>query len=171
MEVALSDGERAVFDLLPQDVELHKAFQECDPAPRKSDNAKTDFELALEKKAAAEKAAAEKASEYAEKKRKARECTVSSKGSNLYLCTLLGLITRQQHYPASALAQHIKGTVRVAFWLDERGGLTRQAVYGTSGNPELDAEAVAAIRRAAPFPPPPPDQPRGFVAAIEFPPK
>lgn len=91
--------------------------------------------------------------------------------TNTYLCTLYGLIMRQQHYPASARAQHIEGRVVVAFWLDERGDLTHQAVYRTSGHPELDAEAVAAIHRAAPFPPPPPGSPHGFVASMEFPPK
>ncbi len=91
--------------------------------------------------------------------------------TNTYLCTLYALIMRQQHYPASARAQHIEGKVVVAFWLDERGDLTHQAVYRTSGHPELDAEAVAAIHRAAPFPPPPPGSPHGFVASMAFPPK
>lgn len=88
-----------------------------------------------------------------------------------YLCTLYGLIMRHQHYPESARARHLRGKVVVAFWLDERGDLTHQALYRTSGYPELDAAAVEAIRRAAPFPPPPRDQPHGFVAQMEFPPK
>ncbi len=91
--------------------------------------------------------------------------------TNTYLCTLFGLIMRQQHYPEIARAHHIEGTVVVAFWLDERGDLTHQALYRTSGHPELDTEAVAAIRRAAPFPPPPPGSPHGFIAQMEFPPK
>ncbi|MGA3304041.1 MAG: TonB family protein [Methylovirgula sp.] len=88
-----------------------------------------------------------------------------------YLCTLFGLIMRKQHYPEEARAQHIEGTVVVAFWVDERGDLVHQALYRTSGHPILDDEAVASIRRAAPFPPPPPGIPHGFIAQMEFPPK
>ncbi len=91
--------------------------------------------------------------------------------TNPYLCTLYGLIMRQQHYPETARRLHAEGKVVVAFWIDERGDLVHQAVYRTSGYPELDNEAIAAIRRAAPYPPPPPGAPHGFVAQMEFPPK
>jgi TonB family protein len=91
--------------------------------------------------------------------------------TNPYLCTLYGLIMRQQHYPETARRLHVEGKVVVAFWIDERGDLVHQAVYRTSGYPDLDNEAVAAIRRAAPYPPPPPGAPHGFVAQMEFPPK
>jgi protein TonB len=90
--------------------------------------------------------------------------------TNPYLCTLYGLIMRQEHYPESAKARGLKGKVIVAFWLDERGDLVHQALYRTSGYPELDRAAVAAIEKAAPFPPPPPGQPHGFVAQMAFPP-
>lgn len=89
--------------------------------------------------------------------------------TNPYLCTLYGLIMRQQHYPESARARQLKGKVVVAFWIDERGDLVHQALYQTSGYPELDSAAVAAVEKAAPFPPPPPGQPHGFVAQMEFP--
>lgn len=91
--------------------------------------------------------------------------------TNPYLCTLYGLIMRQQRYPESARARHLEGKVVVAFWIDERGDLVHQALYKTSGYPELDSAAVSAIEKAAPFPPPPPGQPHGFVAQMAFPPK
>lgn len=91
--------------------------------------------------------------------------------TNPYLCTLYGLIMRQEHYPESARARGLKGKVIVAFWIDERGDLVHQALYRTSGYPELDKAAVAAIEKAAPFPPPPYGQPHGFVAQMSFPPK
>ena len=91
--------------------------------------------------------------------------------TSTYLCTLYALIMRQQHYTENERARAMRGTAVVAFWLDDRGDLTHQALYRTSGFPELDQEAVNAIRRAAPFPPPPPDQPHGFVAQMAFPPK
>lgn len=88
-----------------------------------------------------------------------------------YLCTLFGLIMRQQRYPDAARAQHLEGKVVIAFWVDERGDLTHQALYKTSGHPLLDAEAMATVHRAAPFPPPPPGSPHGFIAQMDFPPK
>jgi TonB family protein len=107
------------------------------------------------------------------------EPTASSKSSpaadwhcttNPYLCALYALIMRQQHYPEVARANHIKGKAVVAFWLDEHGNLVRHKLFKSSGHTELDGEAVAAIKRAAPFPPPPTGAPHGFVAQMEFPP-
>lgn len=91
--------------------------------------------------------------------------------SSTYLCTLFALIMRQQHYSQNERAHAMRGIAVVAFWLDDRGDLTHQALYRTSGFPDLDKEAMAAVHRAAPFPPPPADQPHGFVAQMAFPPK
>lgn len=91
--------------------------------------------------------------------------------SSTYLCTLYALIMRQQHYSPRERAGAMRGTAVVAFWLDDRGDLTHQALYRTSGFPDLDREAMEAIHRAAPFPPPPQSEPHGFVAQMAFPPK
>lgn len=88
-----------------------------------------------------------------------------------YLSILFGLIMRQQHFPSSPHPRHTTATAVVAFWVDDRGALVQQALYRTSGYPELDQEAMAAVRRAAPFPEPPPNQPHGFIAQMAFPPK
>lgn len=88
-----------------------------------------------------------------------------------YLSVLYGLIMRQQHFPSSPRPRHTGATVTVAFWIDETGALVHQALYRTSGYPELDAEAMADVRRAAPFPEPPPGEPHGFIAQMGFPPK
>ena len=45
---------------------------------------------------------------------------------------------------------------------DENGNLTHQAVYRASGRADLDAAALSAVRKAAPFPPPPPGDPRAI---------
>jgi len=86
-----------------------------------------------------------------------------------YLSVLYGLIMRQQHFPQSP-HRHTNATAVVAFWIDETGALVHTALYRTSGYPELDKEAVAAVRRAAPFPEPPVDEPHGFIASMVFPP-
>ncbi len=88
-----------------------------------------------------------------------------------YLSVLYGLIMRQQHFPPSPHPRHTSAMVVVAFWIDDSGALVHQALYRTSGYPELDAEAMADVRRAAPFPEPPPGEPHGFIAQMGFPPQ
>jgi protein TonB len=51
----------------------------------------------------------------------------------------------------------------VAFYIDEMGNLTHQAVHQPSGAPDLDAAALNAVRRAAPFPPPPRGLPHSML--------
>jgi protein TonB len=70
-----------------------------------------------------------------------------------YLAYLAGLIMPRFNVPASARARHLDGTVR--FYIDEMGNLTHQALVRSSGQPDLDSAAVAAVRRSAPFPAPP----------------
>lgn len=59
-------------------------------------------------------------------------------------------------------------TVTVAFEVDDEGNVIGVDVSAASGYPTLDAEAVAAIRRASPFPPPPAGAPHGLVATMDF---
>jgi TonB family protein len=88
-----------------------------------------------------------------------------------YLSVLYGLIMRQQHFPSTPRPRHTDAMVVVAFWIDETGALVHQALYRTSGYPELDEEAMADVRRAAPFPEPPQGEPHGFLAQMAFPAK
>ncbi len=81
-----------------------------------------------------------------------------------YLSILFGLIMRQMHMPPDLRTGHQQVDGIVAFYVDEKGNLTHQAVYRASGRPDLDAAALNAVRRAAPFPPPP----RGDPHAIWF---
>ncbi|VFU07083.1 energy transducer TonB [Methylocella tundrae] len=81
-----------------------------------------------------------------------------------YLSILFGLIMRQMHVPSDLRNGHQQVEGIVAFYVDENGNLTHQAVYRASGRPDLDAAALNAVRRAAPFPAPP----RGDPHAIWF---
>ena len=56
----------------------------------------------------------------------------------------------------------------VDFALDASGRVTSAALARSSGDGALDAEAVAAVRRASPLPPPPPGAPRVYLAPIRF---
>lgn len=80
-----------------------------------------------------------------------------------YLTILYGLIMPHMHIPPQARASPFASKGIVAFYIDEMGNLTHQAVYKSSGAPDLDAAALQAVRRAAPFPPPPRGLPHSML--------
>lgn len=57
-----------------------------------------------------------------------------------------------------------KGTAVVSFAVTGGGGLAYARLSRSSGVPALDQAAVAAVRRSAPFPPPPAGAPAGKLA-------
>lgn len=59
-------------------------------------------------------------------------------------------------------------TVGVRFSLGDDGGLVDLAVAVSSGVPSLDAESLAIVRRAAPFPRPPAGADRSFSANFAY---
>jgi periplasmic protein TonB len=81
-----------------------------------------------------------------------------------YLTILYGLIMPHMRIPPRVRDIQMSSKGVVAFYIDEMGNLTHQAVYKTSGLPDLDAAALAAVRAAAPFPAPP----RGLPHAMLF---
>lgn len=72
-----------------------------------------------------------------------------------YLCTLNSLIMRQWHVPEIPRARNAKMSAMVVMWIDPHGDLIHYALQRTSGYPEFDAAALSAVKKAAPFPPPP----------------
>lgn len=80
-----------------------------------------------------------------------------------YESLLFGLIIRQLRLPPEARTRHLIHVGRIGLFVDELGNLTHQALYLASGDPALDAAWLAAVRRAAPFPPPPRNLPHGFL--------
>lgn len=64
-------------------------------------------------------------------------------------------IEREKRYPPPARRRQIEGRVTMDFSLGPKGDLQACRVAQSSGNPDLDRAALEAIRRAAPFPPPP----------------
>jgi len=57
-----------------------------------------------------------------------------------------------EHRPPQAM---LRSLVILAFTVDRSGELVRSSVYRTNGDDEAEATALAALRRAAPLPPPP----------------
>jgi protein TonB len=87
---------------------------------------------------------------------------------NRFMSNVFAKILSKKRYPKSAAARHASGTVMVSFIIDGEGGLVYQTISHSSGEPDLDAEAIAAVKAAAPYPPPPPGAPRSLLATLKF---
>lgn len=61
-------------------------------------------------------------------------------------------LQRFKQYPPAAKSAGQQGTARVSFTLSRSGGVTSVSLAGSSGHAALDAETVAMVRRAQPFP-------------------
>jgi len=66
-------------------------------------------------------------------------------------------VERHKGYPASARARHETGIVELAFTLDRNGNVLTSRIVRTSGFAALDQETIDTVRRAQPFPLPPPN--------------
>lgn len=65
-----------------------------------------------------------------------------------YSSELFSFLRRRLVFPGSGQT----GTVTVRFVLERSGAIQQLLVVGSSGSPELDQQALAIVRRAAPFP-------------------
>lgn len=61
-------------------------------------------------------------------------------------------LQRFKQYPPAAKAAGQQGTSRVSFTLSRSGGVLSVSLGGSSGHSQLDAETLAMVRRAQPFP-------------------
>ena len=67
------------------------------------------------------------------------------------------LLERNKRYPSDAQSRREQGVVQLFFSLDRKGMVIASRIAASSGSPALDDEAMALVRRAQPFPAPPPD--------------
>jgi protein TonB len=65
-------------------------------------------------------------------------------------------LMRHKGYPQAARANHIEGTVTITFTLSRSGSVVSSRISRGSGHAELDQETLDMLRRAQPFPAPPP---------------
>lgn len=80
-------------------------------------------------------------------------------------------LQRFKQYPPGAKAAGQQGTARVTFTLSRSGGILSAGLGGSSGHSALDAETLAMVRRAQPFPAFPADVKQGsmgFSAPVAF---
>ena len=90
--------------------------------------------------------------------------------SNLgdYRSSVLHRLASFKQYPESARAHGAEGETVVSFTLDNAGRVVSARITRSSGQAEIDAETLAMVRRASPFPPPPSAAARSFSVPIEF---
>ena len=94
---------------------------------------------------------------------------VSGKGASTakeYRGEVYGAFHKADDIVAAARTRNLRGQAVVVFTIDDQGLLTSETIALTSGNPEVDRVALEIIRRAAPFPPPPPGGQHTFSPAI-----
>lgn len=85
-----------------------------------------------------------------------------------YKVIVFGILARAKHYPETAIQRGAKGVAAIGFVLDDSGHVTSVSLLRSSGDADLDAESVALVSRAAPFPAPPPGAQRSFAAEVAF---
>lgn len=66
-------------------------------------------------------------------------------------------LNRFKNYPSASRSRHEEGVVMLAFTLDRGGRVVASRIARGSGFGDLDREALDMLRRAQPFPTPPPD--------------
>jgi protein TonB len=72
---------------------------------------------------------------------------------------IVALLERNKRYPPAAHARGEHGIAQVFFTLDRSGRVINSRIARSSGAALLDAEALALLQRAQPFPPPPAELP------------
>jgi periplasmic protein TonB len=72
---------------------------------------------------------------------------------------IVALIQRHARHPPDSRSRGWEGRVVISFSLDRQGRVIDRRVLSSSGVAALDEAALATLRRAQPFPPPPADVP------------
>ena len=92
----------------------------------------------------------------------------SSAEAGAYQGEVLGRIAAQKRYPEAASERAPQGVAIVRFSIAASGQLAGASLSQSAGDPLLDAEALATVRRASPFPPPPAGAPRNFSVPLSY---
>ncbi|WCE03592.1 energy transducer TonB [Pseudoxanthomonas sp. JBR18] len=84
---------------------------------------------------------------------------ISQQAMVTWQAQLLGHLEKFKRYPRAAQRRRYEGAVLVQYAVDRQGKVLSVRLATSSGHELLDAEAVAAVQRASPLPPPPTDIP------------
>jgi periplasmic protein TonB len=78
---------------------------------------------------------------------------IDPKAMQTWIGEISAAIERKKRHLAAVL--RTQGTAQVSFTIDQNGNVTESRIVKSSGAADLDEEALALVRRAAPFPPSP----------------
>jgi protein TonB len=85
-----------------------------------------------------------------------------------YQRAVVARISAVKRYPDAARERAPQGVAVVSFSIGASGQVGDVAIARSAGDAMLDAEALATVRRASPFPAPPAGAPRAFSAPLSF---
>jgi len=85
-----------------------------------------------------------------------------------YQRAVVARISAVKRYPEAARERAPQGVAVVSFSINASGQVAGVSIARSAGDPILDAEALATVRRASPFPAPPAGAPRTFSAPLSF---
>jgi TonB family protein len=77
----------------------------------------------------------------------------------LWKSSVVSRLEQNKKYPPEAASRREHGVTQVFFSIDRQGRLLESRVVRPSGVAVLDDEALAMLKRAEPYPPPPPEVP------------
>ncbi|MCC2097446.1 MAG: TonB family protein [Hyphomicrobiales bacterium] len=125
-------------------------------------------ERAERRRAAVE--ARNKARARAASRRAASAGSSASAGSRASAAAYSGIVAARlrRNMPSGDLARVGQGTAYVAFRISASGAATGIRLTRSAGHSALDRAAVAMVRRASPFPAPPPGARRSFRVPVRF---
>ncbi|MEP9347599.1 energy transducer TonB [Xanthobacter sp. KR7-225] len=156
------------------DVVLHKPEPEPVPIPpekpKPPEKEKPKPEAKPTKRKQAPTTSAAPRSETAPARRTAAPSQGASSANSMSRASWAAMVSahlnRFKRYPPGA--QGITGRPSVRFSLDGSGRVTSASLTRSSGSAVLDAEAVATVRRASPFPRPPDGNGASFSVPVNF---
>jgi protein TonB len=99
---------------------------------------------------------------------KAAEDSAVKAAASAYRGLVIGHLAGFKRYPPAARARGAQGSPAVSFSIDASGHVISVSLTRASGDPDIDAEIVAMVHRASPFPAPPPGAPHVFTAGVNF---
>jgi protein TonB len=77
---------------------------------------------------------------------------MDARAMQAWMGRLSALLERNKRYPKEALSRREHGVAQVFFSLDRQGHVIDSRIVSSSGSSALDAEALAMLQRAQPFP-------------------
>jgi protein TonB len=91
-----------------------------------------------------------------------------SSAAKNYFSQVASHLSRHKRFPPEARAAGSHGTAMVSFTIDGSGEVGAVTLAHSSGIASLDAESLAMVKRASPFPAPPSGESMSFTVPVNF---